>query len=137
VAVGDLTPGTLYHFRVKATDPADAANPAYSQTYRFTQPPDVVPPGPIIVVTATTGITTTGATVNWTTSPACPSGQVNYSTSPTLTPLSVKSETGGTVTNHSAALTGLAPATRYYYRVFQVAPNGSSRLSSLQSFVTA
>jgi phosphodiesterase/alkaline phosphatase D-like protein len=137
VQLGDLTPGAYYHFRVKATDPTDAANPTYSQDYTWTQPPDVVPPGPVVVVTATTGITTTGATVNWTTSPACPSGQVNYSTSPTLTPLSVKSETGGTVTSHSAALTGLTAATRYWYRVFQVAPNGSSRLSSLQSFVTS
>ena len=136
VAVGDLTPGGYYHFRVKATDPTDAGNPTYSQDYTFTQPPDVVPPGPVVVVGATTAITATGATINWTTTPACPSGQVNYSTSPTLTPLSVKSETGGTVTSHSAALTGLTATTRYYYRVFQVAPNGSSRLSSLQSFVT-
>ena len=49
---------------------------------------------------------------------------MNYSTSPTLSPLSVKSETGGTVTNHSTALTGLTASTRYYYRIFQVAPNG-------------
>jgi phosphodiesterase/alkaline phosphatase D-like protein len=136
VEVGDLTPGGYYHFRVKATDPTDAGNPTYSQDYAFTQPPDEVPPGPVVVVTATTGITATGATINWTTSPACPSGQVNYSASPTLNPLSVKSETGGTVTTHSAALTGLTATTRYYYRIFQVAPNGSSRLSSLQSFVT-
>jgi phosphodiesterase/alkaline phosphatase D-like protein len=134
--VSGLTPGGYYHFRVKATDPTDAGNPTYSQDYAFTQPPDEVPPGPVVVVTATTGITATGATINWTTSPACPSGQVNYSASPTLNPLSVKSETGGTVTTHSAALTGLTATTRYYYRIFQVAPNGSSRLSSLQSFVT-
>ena len=136
VAVGDLTPGGYYHFRVKATDPTDAGTPTYSQDYTFTQPPDVVPPGPTIIVQPVTLITATGATINWTTSPACPSGQVNYSTSPTLSPLSVKSETGGTVTSHSTALTGLTATTRYYYRVFQVAPGGSSRLSSLQSFVT-
>ena len=136
VHLGDLTPGGSYHFRVKATDPADAANPTYSQDYAFTQPPDAVPPGPTLIHQPVTAVTATGATVNWTTSPACPAGQVNYSTSPTLSPLLVKSETGGTVTTHSAALTGLTASTRYYYRIFQTAPGGSSRLSSLQSFVT-
>ena len=52
VQLGDLTPGGYYHFRVKATDPTDAGNPTYSQDYTFTQPPDVVPPGPTIIVPA-------------------------------------------------------------------------------------
>jgi hypothetical protein len=134
--VGDLTPGGYYHFRVKATDPTDAGDPTYSQDYAWTQPMDALPPGPTVTTGAVTGITTTGATVPWTTAPACPSGQVNYSTSPTLDPLSVKSETGGVVTSHSAALTGLTAVTRYYYRIFQVAPDGSSTLSGLRTFVT-
>jgi hypothetical protein len=40
------------------------------------------------------------------------------------------------VTSHSAALTGLVAVTRYYYRIFQVAPDGSSTLSGLRTFVT-
>jgi len=134
--IGGLTPGAEYHVRVRATDPADAATPAYSQDYAFVQTPNEVPPGPTIVHQPITGLTATGATINWTTNPACPSGQVNYSTSPTLQPLFVKSETGGTVTTHTAPLTGLTAATRYYYRIFQTAPAGSSTLSSLQSFLT-
>ena len=136
--IGDLTPGAYYHFRVKATDPTDAGNPTYSQDYAWTQPPDVAPAGPTLIHQPITGITASGATINWTSSPACPPGQVNYSLSPTLSPLLVKSETGGApVTAHAVPLTGLAAATRYWYRIFQVTAAGASTLSSLQSFVTS
>ena len=135
--IGGLTPGATYHVRVKATDPADAATPAYSQDYAFTQTPNDVPPGPTIVHQPLTAVTATTTTINWTTNPACPPGQVNYSLSPTLSPLSVASEAGGAaVTSHAVPLTGLTATTRYYYRIFQVAPSGSSTLSSLQTFVT-
>lgn len=134
--VGGLTPGGYYHFRVKATDPADAANPTYSQDYAFTQPPDVVPPGPTIVHQPVSAITATGATVNWTTNPAQPPGTVQYSTSPSLDPLSSSSETGGNVTTHTRPLTGLTATTRYYYRIIQPGVTGGATVSSLQSFVT-
>ena len=134
--VGGLTPGVTYHFRVKATDPTDAGNPTYSQSHRFTQPPDVVPPGPTIVHQPMTAITATGATVNWTTNPAQPPGTVQYSTSPSLSPLLTSSEAGGNVTTHTRPLTGLTATTRYYYRVVQPGVTGGATVGSLQTFVT-
>jgi len=134
--VSGLTPGGYYHFRVKATDPTDAGNPTYSQDYTFTQPPDVVPPGPTIVNQPMTGITTTGATVNWTTNPAQPPGTVQYSTSPSLVPLLSATEGGGNVTTHTRPLTGLTPVTRYYYRIVQPGVTGGATVGSLQTFLT-
>jgi phosphodiesterase/alkaline phosphatase D-like protein len=135
--VGGLTPGGSYHFRVKATDPTDAGTPTYSQDYAFTQPPDVVPPGPTIVHQPVTAISATGATVNWTTTPAQPPGTVQYSTSPSLTPLLSATEGGGNVTTHTRPLTGLTATTRYYYRILQPGITGGGTVSTLQSFLTA
>lgn len=134
--ISGLTPGAVCFFRVKATDPADAANPTYSQGYWFTQPPDVVPPGPTIVNQPMTGITATGATVNWTTTPAQPPGTVQYSVNPNLVPLLSATETGGNVTTHTRSLSGLTATTRYYYRIVQPGVTGGATVGSLQTFVT-
>lgn len=136
---GDLTPGATYHLRVKATDPTDAGNPAYSQDYTLVQTPEVVyggPAGPTITIGAPTGIVSSGAVINWTTAPACPPGLVLYSTSPTISPQLTKAESGGTGTAHTAPLTGLTAVTRYYYRILHATTGGASTLSELRSFVT-
>jgi purple acid phosphatase-like protein len=137
--LGDLTPGVTYHLRLTATDPTDAPNPTQSQDHSWLQTPDLVPPGPSLTAIAAGSLTATGATITWTTDPACPNGQVNYATTPAgvETSPTVASESGsGTRTSHSVAITGLVASTRYYYRVFQVAPDGSSTLSALRTFVT-
>jgi Purple acid Phosphatase, N-terminal domain len=136
VPLGDLTPGATYHFRLRA----DNGEQSVSQDYAFANTPGPLPPGPTVTLGAPTLITATGATVNWTTAPACPDGQVDYH--PTVAGLVdaplVASESGsGTRTAHSVALTGLTAATRYYYRVFQLAPDGNSTLSSIRSLTTA
>ena len=136
--LGDLTPGTLYHVRLVATDPTDQANPTTSQDQSFVQTPNLVPPGPTLSAIGTTPAQTT-CSVAWTTAPACPNGQVNYATTPAAVDSSptVASESGtGTRTSHTVSITGLTASTRYYYRVFQVAPDGSSTLSALRTFVT-
>jgi phosphodiesterase/alkaline phosphatase D-like protein len=136
--IGGLDPGKRYFFRVTATDPSVPGDAAASQQYAFTATPGELPPGnPTLVHQPRTGLTATGVTIPWTSSPACPNGQVNYSTSPALDPLSVKSESGtGNRTGHTVTLSGLTANTRYYYRIFQVAPNGASTYSSLQTFQT-
>ena len=134
LVIGDLTPGARVHFRVRAGAGADEA---LGQDHAFTATPGVIPPGPTIIHQPLTGLTATGATVNWSTNPACPPGQVNYSTDPNLRPLLVKTESAGADrTAHAAPLTGLVTRTLYYYRVFQVAPNGESTYTSLRTFVT-
>jgi hypothetical protein len=139
---GDLTPGATYHFRLKATDPTDAANPTYTQDYGFTQTPVAIPPGPTVTVGAVTAILATSATINWTTGAGCPNGRVVYGTSYAAVMAggapTVSDEVGTTPrTTHSDALGGLTTATRYYYRVVQADYNGNTTTSAVQSFVTA
>lgn len=135
--IGDLTPGTYYHARVKATDPTDAGNPTYSTDYGFFQTPNDIPAGPIVTVGAPTSVLATSAVMNWSTAVAQPAGQVQYGTTTTLVPRSVANETPGTTTTHTTPLSGLVTATRYYYRIAQPDAAGNVTLSGLRSFVTA
>ncbi len=69
------------------------------------------------------GITSSAATITWTTSQAA-SSQVEYGTTAaygSLTPLD-----GNPVTSHSVGLSGLAANTLYHYRVISANGNGSS-----------
>jgi hypothetical protein len=104
---GELTPGTYYHARVKATDPTDAGNPTYSQDYAFFQTPNDLPPGPAVTIMAMTGIVSTGAVVNWTTAPAAPRGSVLYGLTPTALTSSTAESAGADVTSHTVPLSGL------------------------------
>lgn len=134
LVIPDLTPGARVHFRVKAGAGADEA---LGQDHAFTATPGVVPPGPTIVHQPLTGLTATGATINWSTNPAAPPGRVDYSTDPNLSPKLTKAETAGADrTNHAAPLTGLTTRTLYYYRVTQASAAGGSTTTSLRTFVT-
>jgi hypothetical protein len=135
IPVGELTPGATYQMRVKATDPTDAGNPTYSQNYQITHTPNDVPPGPAVTVNAMTGIVATGAVVNWTTAPAAPRGSVQYGTSPTRLTSTAAENAGADVTTHTTPLSGLTTVTRYYYRIIQPGPTGTTT-SPLQSFLT-
>ena len=77
--------------------------------------------GPTISNVQASGISTTLATINWSTSPAGDS-QVEYGTSTaygTLTPTN-----SAQVTSHTVQLNGLNPATLYHYRVRSSNANG-------------
>lgn len=138
---GDLTPGVYYHVRLKATDPTDAGNPTYSQDYTITQTPASIPPGPAVTVTAPSGITSTGAAINWTTATAQPRSGIVYGTSyaavmPGGTPTAANEPGGAALTNHTVALTGLTAVTRYYYRVVQTDAAGNTTTTAVYTFIT-
>jgi hypothetical protein len=138
---GDLTPGTYYHFRLRATDPTDAGNPTTTQDYGFIQTPGAIPAGPTVTVGAVSAITATGATINWTTAAGCPNGRVVYGTSYAAVMVggspTAYDEVGTTPrTSHSAALVGLTTVTRYYYRVVQTDYSGNTTTTGVNSFVT-
>ena len=134
LVIPDLTPGARVHFRVRAGAGGDLA---LGQDHAFTATPGVIPPGPTIVHQPLSGLTATGATVNWTTNPAAPPGRVDYSTDPNLSPRLTKAETAGADrTNHTAPLTGLTTRTLYYYRIVQASAAGGSTTTSLRTFVT-
>ncbi len=110
-----LTAGTLYHYRVVSTN---ANGTTYSPDYTFTT---LAPPA--ISAVAASGITSSGATITWTTNQASTS-QVQYGT--TTSYGSTTALDSSLVTSHSQTLSGLAAKTLYHYRVISTNANGST-----------
>ena len=127
-----LAAGTLYHYQVKSKDAA--GNLAISTDFAFTtaSPPDNT--APVISNVAAGGITTSGATITWSTNENADS-QVVYGTtqaygqSTTLNPL--------LVTAHSQVLSGLTAGRLYYYRVKSKDAAGNLTTSAEFTFTTA
>lgn len=100
--------GTTYFYAVAALDAAGnkaAASNSPSATADSS--------GPVISVVASSNVTTSSATITWTTDEASDSVVV-YGT---VTPPGSQQSDATTVTAHSVPLTGLSPATNYYYEV--------------------
>lgn len=89
--------------------------------------------GPNISVVSVNAITTTGATVTWTTDVAATS-QVEYGTTTSYGSLSTLNST--LVTSHSQALTGLTAGTLYHYRVHSKNSSGVESISADAAFST-
>jgi hypothetical protein len=87
-------------------------------------PPDTTPPTISSVAANASG------TVTWTTDEASTS-RVDYGTSPTS--LNLNATAPGLATSHSVPMTGLAPNTRYYYRVTSADAAGNSATSPAPS----
>lgn len=105
-----LTPGTTYNYQARSKDAA--GNAGASSNFTFTTlAADTTPP--TLTLQAVSGITTTSATVNWTTNEASDT-QVEFGTT---TAYGTSTTLNGTLlTTHVQQLTGLTPGTQYYYR---------------------
>lgn len=90
---------------------------------------------PVISGINITGITSTVATVNWSTNEAADS-YIEYDIDPGV-PYTSSAADLSMVTGHSLPLAGLSPNTTYYYRVRSTDAAGHSTLSSEGSFTTA
>ena len=119
-ALSGLAASTTYHYRVKGTDAF--SQPAVSGDFTFTTPG----PPPVISGVVASGITTTGATIGWTTDVAA-SSQVEYGT--TTAYGSSTTLDAALVTSHSQALSGLQPGTQYHFRVRSTNAGGSLAVS--------
>ena len=129
VALPGLTASTLYHFRVHSSDAS--GNQATSGDFAFTTLAASTPP--VISAVAAGGITSSGATITWTTNVAANS-QVDYGTTNGYglsTPLNAT-----LVTSHSAALSGLTPSTLYHFRVRSSDASGNQATSGDFTFTT-
>jgi hypothetical protein len=125
-----LSPSTLYHYRVKSANSSGALAVSGDNTFTTATPG----PPPAISNVAAGPITTTGATVTWTTNVAS-SSQVEYGTSTTYGLSSALDST--LVTGHSQPLTGLSPATLYHYRVKSADSSGNLGTSGDNTFTTS
>ncbi|RCK79438.1 MAG: hypothetical protein OZSIB_0078 [Candidatus Ozemobacter sibiricus] len=127
----NLTPGTLYHVRVRSKDAA--GNEAVGGAFTFTTL-TMLEVTPIAVSNASaTQVTATSATIVWQSSKPG-SSQVDYGLSagfgwsspfsPTLTQ------------SHMVSLTGLSPSTQYSYRVRSIDAQGNEAMSGELRFRT-
>jgi phosphodiesterase/alkaline phosphatase D-like protein len=122
--VGELLPGTLYHYRVVATN---ISGTVYGADMTFT----TLPPPPPVVTLAATGLGVGTATLNGTVNAQGINTDVSFewgtdtnygNTVPgILTPISFNFPIG-----ESAVLTGLPNNTTYHYRIVATNANGTS-----------
>lgn len=123
VALSGLAANTLYHYRVKS---GNANGTSTSGDYTFT----TLGP-PIISDVTASGISTTTATITWTTNNASDS-KVNYGTS---TSYGSQGASSTAVTSHTVTLTGLTHGTTYHYQCVSVNTYGTAT-STDYSFTT-
>lgn len=127
VHLNGLTAGTTYHFRVRST--ASGAPEAVSGDFTFTTPDTTAP---VIGNIQAIDITGSGARITWDTDEDATS-RVAYGLAE---PFSLNSTGPGLTNAHDVVLSGLTPATTYYYRVTSVDAAGNSSTSVLFSFTT-
>jgi len=110
VLLGALTPGTTYYYRVISVDAF--ANESTSAEYSFTTATDNTQP---VISSVTAGtITTSSATITWSTNENA-SSRVDYGL--TTVPYESFKTDATLVVSHQILLTGLTPNTTYHYRV--------------------
>src|SRR5258705_7342248 len=99
VALSGLAASTLYHYRVRSSDPANNLALSSDQTFTTLAPADTTPP--VISGVASSGVTASGATITWATNEASDS-QVDYGLTTAYGSASALNPTN--TTSHSVAL---------------------------------
>jgi len=131
-----LTAGTTYYYRVTSEDPS--GNDTLSAIASFStldSGAELDTTAPVITATGTENISSTTATVNWTTDENTV-GYVDYGTSETYN----RGANPGTSTyqkSQSAVLTGLTASTTYHYRIVVIDAAGNMTKSGDKTLETS
>jgi hypothetical protein len=133
VPITGLTATTLYHYRVKSKDTAGNPTTSGDNTFTTTAGPDIT--APVISAVTAGSLTTTGATITWTTDELADS-QVEYGPTTSYGSSTGITNTSPRVTSHTVPLTGLAGATLYHYRVKSRDAAGNLQTGTDNSFTT-
>ena len=126
-----LTANTPYHYRVRSRDAA--GNEAVSGDFAFTTAAPADTTAPVITAVAASAVTTSSATIAWTTDEASTT-QVEYG--PTTAYGSLTTLDATLATSHAQSLTGLTANTPYHYRVRSRDAAGNEAVSGDFAFVT-
>jgi hypothetical protein len=127
-----LSAATLYHYRVISTDAAGNTAVSADNTFTTASAADTTPP--TLSSIASGSVTSSGATITWTTNEASTT-QVEYGTTTAYGASSTLNS--ALLTAHSATLSGLQGATTYNYRVRSADAAGNVAVSGNQTFTTA
>jgi gliding motility-associated-like protein len=141
--VSGLTPSTTYYFRTSATNSGGNANGA---TLSFTTSVPT-PIAPLVTTELASNVMTTSATLKGTVNPrgsVTTALSIRYSVlktevdggNATLVSVTPSSVSGSSVMSISSSVTGLAPATTYYFRASATTAGGTANGATL-SFTTA
>ena len=129
-AITGLTAGTLYHFRLVATNSAGTTNGA-DLTFTTSAPQNP----PTVTTSAATAITTAGATLNGSVNPngLATTYYFQYGTTTTYgsQTASTSAGSGSAAVNVNAAVTGLTAGTLYHFRLVATSSAGSTNGADL------
>jgi hypothetical protein len=131
VNLSALTASTLYHFRVLSQDVAGNLTTSADSTFT-TAPPRTTPP--VITNVQATAITSSTATITWTTDELSGS-QVNYGKTSAYGSSAPVDST--LVTTHSVNLSGLGGSTLYHFQVVSQDTSGNTGMSGDFTFTTS
>ena len=123
-----LLAATIYHYRVHSLNASGTE--AISSDLTFTT---LAAPAPVISNIVAGSITSSAATITWSTDQAS-SSQVEYGTTTAYGSMTTLNQT--LVTSHSQALTGLLAGTLYHYRVHSTNASGAQGISGDFTFTT-
>ncbi len=130
--INGLAPATTYNYEVKSCGASGLCTTSSAGTFNTSAVSNVPP---VISAVASTAITSSQATITWTTDVASTSF-VEYSTTNGFSTGSLFGQ-NDSLTSHGVTLpSGLQPSTTYYYKVHSTDVMGNETVSSQYSFTT-
>jgi phosphodiesterase/alkaline phosphatase D-like protein len=129
--LSNLNSSTTYHYRVISRDAGGNIGTSGDRTFTTSAAPDTTPPA--ISGISTSNVTTTAATISWTTNEVSDT-QIQYGTTTSYGSATTLNTT--LTTSHSQQLTGLLPSTLYHYRVLSRDSAGNLAVSGDRTLTT-